>query len=173
MLIGRHDIEKLMRLDAASACLPSTLGHAVSHSEAVGTEVELSDLFLSLRPIKQDNLIRDDNKLILLASLSDSLEYVADSIERLGQAVPRVASQAEGNSRNQAASPRNLASFADEYRKLATDCLKVLRVEMQLETVFHLQVCDGSSLCEESGMTMRILSLACKTYENTMVLKRK
>uniref|UniRef100_A0A1J3CYE1 Exocyst complex component Sec8 n=1 Tax=Noccaea caerulescens TaxID=107243 RepID=A0A1J3CYE1_NOCCA len=139
MLIGRHDIEKLMRLDAASACLPSPLGHAVSHSEAVGTELELSELFLSLRPIKQDNLIRDDNKLILLASLSDSLEYVADSIERLGQAVPRAASQAEGNSRNQGTSSRNLASFADEYRKLATDCLKVLRVEMQLETVFHLQ----------------------------------
>lgn len=53
MLIGRHDIEKLMRLDAASACLPSPLGHAVSHSEAVGTEAELSELFLSLRPIKQ------------------------------------------------------------------------------------------------------------------------
>lgn len=30
----------------------------------------------------QENLIRDDNKLILLASLSDSLEYMADSIER-------------------------------------------------------------------------------------------
>lgn len=30
----------------------------------------------------QENLIRDDNKLVLLASLSDSLEYVADSIER-------------------------------------------------------------------------------------------
>lgn len=57
MLIGRHDIEKLMRLDAASACLPSPLGHAVSHSEAVGTELELSELFLSLRPIKQVNFI--------------------------------------------------------------------------------------------------------------------
>jgi len=30
----------------------------------------------------QENLIHDDNKLILLASLSDSLEYVADSVER-------------------------------------------------------------------------------------------
>lgn len=30
----------------------------------------------------QENLIRDDNKLVLLASLSDSLEFVADSIER-------------------------------------------------------------------------------------------
>lgn len=36
---------------------------------------------------------------------------------------------------------KDLASFADEYRKLAIDCLKVLRIEMQLETVFHLQVC--------------------------------
>ncbi|CAH8339587.1 unnamed protein product [Eruca vesicaria subsp. sativa] len=148
-LIGRHDIERLMRLDAASACLPSQLGHSVSHSEAVGSEVELIELFLSLPSIKQDNLIRDDNKLILLASLSDSLEYVADSIESLGQAVPRAASQAEDNSRNQAASPRNLASFADEYRKLATDCLKVLRVEMQLETVFHLQEMTNREYLED------------------------
>ncbi|KAL0744011.1 hypothetical protein Bca4012_085524 [Brassica carinata] len=148
-LIGRHDIERLMRLDAASACLPSQLGHSVSHSEAAGSEVELTELFLSLPPIKQDNLIRDDNKLILLASLSDSLEYVADSIERLGQAVPRAAIQAEGNSRNQATSPRNLASFADEYRKLATDCLKVLRVEMQLETVFHLQEMTNREYLED------------------------
>ncbi|KAF8098820.1 hypothetical protein N665_0257s0034 [Sinapis alba] len=148
-LIGRHDIERLMRLDAASACLPSSLGHSVSHSEVVGSGVELNDLFLSLPPIKQDNLIRDDNKLILLASLSDSLEYVADSIERLGQAVPRAASQAEGNIRSQATSPRNLASFADEYRKLATDCLKVLRVEMQLETVFHLQEMTNREYLED------------------------
>ncbi|KAF3506147.1 hypothetical protein F2Q69_00003217 [Brassica cretica] len=147
-LIGRHDIERLMRLDAASACLPSSLGHSVSHSEAVGSGVELDDLFLSLPSIKQDNLIRDDNKLILLASLSDSLEYVADSIERLGQAVPCAASQ-DSNSRNQATSPRNLASFADEYRKLATDCLKVLRVEMQLETVFHLQEMTNREYLED------------------------
>lgn len=33
-------------------------------------------------PFFQENLIRDDNKLVLLASLSDSLEYFADSIER-------------------------------------------------------------------------------------------
>ncbi|CAN6992108.1 unnamed protein product [Brassica rapa subsp. trilocularis] len=148
-LIGRHDIEKLMRLDPASACLPALLGHSVSHSEAVGSDVELCELFLSLPSIKQDNLIRDDNKLILLASLSDSLEFVADSIERLGQAVPRAASQSEDSSRNQATSPRNLASFADEYRKLATDCLKVLRVEMQLETVFHLQEMTNREYLED------------------------
>ncbi|KAJ6909300.1 SEC8 exocyst complex component specific domain protein [Populus alba x Populus x berolinensis] len=34
---------------------------------------------------------------------------------------------------------KTLASFADDYRKLAIDCLKVLRVEMQLEIIFHMQ----------------------------------
>ncbi|RVW39007.1 Exocyst complex component SEC8 [Vitis vinifera] len=86
MLIGRHDIEKLMRCDPASACLPNPFGQPNMESNAsdvdVEVEMELCDLLLSLRPIKQENLIRDDNKLILLASLSDSLEYVADSIER-------------------------------------------------------------------------------------------
>lgn len=38
------------------------------------------------------------------------------------------------------APPKNLAAFAEEYRKLAIDCLKVLRIEMLLETIFHLQV---------------------------------
>ncbi|XP_010558146.1 PREDICTED: exocyst complex component SEC8 isoform X2 [Tarenaya hassleriana] len=147
MLIGRHDIERLMRLDPASACLPSLRGQSISHSEGADTELELSELFLGLRPIKQDNLIRDDNKLILLASLSDSLEYVADSIEKLGQAVPLSASQAEGNSKT--APTRNLASFADEYRKLSTDCLKVLRVEMQLETIFHLQEMTNREYLED------------------------
>lgn len=58
MLIGRHDIEKLMRLDPVSACLQSTLHQSAvrnsgSHSEVVDVEAELSELFLSLRPIKQ------------------------------------------------------------------------------------------------------------------------
>lgn len=126
----------------------------------------------------QENLIRDDNKLILLASLSDSLEYVADSIERqvghyhtcsftknamaymryifhainrLGKACTRAANQVEENNnqknphhaRMSSAPPKDLVSFAEEYRKLAIDCLKVLRVEMQLETIFNLQVCES------------------------------
>lgn len=44
------------------------------------------------------------------------------------------------------AAEKDLALFADDYRKLAVDCLKVLRIEMQLETVFHMQVvgrCDN------------------------------
>lgn len=66
------------------------------------------------------------------------------AIYRLGQTTSR-ASQAEENpkhrhTRTSSAPTRDLASFADEYRKLAIDCLKVVRVEMQLETIFHMQV---------------------------------
>lgn len=158
MLIGRHDIEKLMRVDPASSYLPNPLGQSnmddnSSDAESVEVELELSNLLLALRPVKQENLIRDDNKLILLASLSDSLEYVADSIERLGQTTSR-ASQAEENpkhrhTRTSSAPTRDLASFADEYRKLAIDCLKVLRVEMQLETIFHLQEMTNREYLED------------------------
>ncbi|CAN1339453.1 Exocyst complex component SEC8 [Linum perenne] len=122
MLIGRYDIEKLMRRDPASSCLPHSLGHSksdmttsVSDDESAGIESELGDLLLNLRPIRQDNLIRDDNKLILLASLGDSLEYVADSIERLGQSNMRAAKQ----------------------------------VEMQLETIFHLQEMTNREYLED------------------------
>ncbi|KAM1141048.1 hypothetical protein ACFX19_041763 [Malus domestica] len=159
MLIGRHDIEQLMRLDPASTCLPNSFGQSnfethSSDSESLEVELQLSDLLLNLRPIKQDNLIRDDNKLILLASLSDSLEYVAESIERLGQTTFRSPNQVEesGKNRHQRATSdasRDLASFADEYRKLAIDCLKVLRVEMQLETIFHMQEMTNREYMED------------------------
>ncbi|XP_047178611.1 exocyst complex component SEC8 [Vigna umbellata] len=146
MLIGRHDIDKLMRLDSSSAYLPNLLGQFnvesnSSDAETVEAESELSELLLNLRPIKQENLIHDDNKLILLASLSDSLEYVADSIERLGQTTQRalIHGGKDHHSRSDSAPPKSLASFAQDYRKLAIDCLKVLRIEMQLETIFHMQ----------------------------------
>ncbi|KAH6782856.1 subunit of exocyst complex 8 [Perilla frutescens var. hirtella] len=148
MLIGRHDVDNLLRLDPASACLPNSLDERALETndfdaESNGVEMELSDILLNLRPIKQENLIRDDNKLILLASLSDSLEYVADSIERLGKSSSKAYNHEEENglhhARTNSLPPKDLASFAEEYRKLAIDCLKVLRIEMQLETIFHLQ----------------------------------
>ncbi|KAJ0045441.1 hypothetical protein Pint_05990 [Pistacia integerrima] len=158
MLIGRHDVDKLMRLEPASAFLPNALGQLGSgnngsDAEALAVESELSELFLSLRPIKQENLIRDDNKLILLASLSDSLEYVAESIERLGQATLRASNQVEESKqhhiRSSSVPSRDMLSFADEYRKLAIDCLKVLRVEMQLETIFHVQEMTSREYLED------------------------
>ncbi|KAK4430974.1 Exocyst complex component SEC8 [Sesamum alatum] len=147
MLIGRYDIDNLLRLDPASECLPNALDQfresIASDAESTGVEMELSKILLDLRPIRQENLIRDENKLILLASLSDSLEYVADSIERLGQSSSKAYDYVEENtthhSRKKGEPPKDLASFAEEYRKLAIDCLKVLRMEMQLETIFHMQ----------------------------------
>lgn len=67
---------------------------------------------------------------------------------RLGQTTFRSVNQGEQDgkhkrhqhSRMSSTPGRDLASFAEEYRKLAIDCLKVLRVEMQLETAFHIQV---------------------------------
>ncbi|KAI5575327.1 hypothetical protein BDE02_10G203200 [Populus trichocarpa] len=147
MLIGRHDIEKLMRFDPASAYLPNSLGQSsmvnnASGAESIEIELELSEILLNLRPIKQENLIRDDNKLILLASLSDSLEYVADSIERLGQITSRSSNQVADKA-------KTLAAFADDYRKLAIDCLKVLHVEMKLETIFHMQEMTNREYLED------------------------
>ncbi|KAK9063025.1 hypothetical protein SSX86_016895 [Deinandra increscens subsp. villosa] len=157
MLIGRHDFENLMRHDPASAFLPTSLSHANNHivdAETDGVDLEVSALLMKLRPIKQESLIRDNNKLVLLASLSDSLEYIADSIERqvlislFGNLSAKASDQTEievkqtpvHHKRNSSLPPKDLASFAEDYRKLAIDCLKVLRVEMQLETVFNMQV---------------------------------
>ena len=58
MLIGRHDIEKLMRFDPASAYLPNSLGQSsmvnnASGAESIEIELELSEILLNLRPIKQ------------------------------------------------------------------------------------------------------------------------
>lgn len=58
MLIGRHDIEKLMRIDPSSAYLPNLFGQLnvesnSSDAETIEAELELSELLLSLRPIKQ------------------------------------------------------------------------------------------------------------------------
>ncbi|MBA0665179.1 hypothetical protein Goklo_005080 [Gossypium klotzschianum] len=206
MIIGRHDIDKLMRLDPASACLPNAFSQSnvrnnYSGAGSIDVESELSDLLLNLRPIRQENLIRDNHKIVLLASLSYSLEYVADSIERqvhpshlswyldilsnvnmhlnvylhiptsyeylmqaaryfklpirkfsavsyilhISNATCRLVQVSPQNvesgkpSQTSSSPARDLALSANEYRKLAIDCLKVLRVEMQLETIFHLQ----------------------------------
>ena len=58
------------------------LGFHLSY-KLILSKYQLKVIVLSLTTsLVQENLIRDDNKLVLLASLSDSLEYVADSIER-------------------------------------------------------------------------------------------
>jgi len=150
ILLSRSDVESLMRLDPANASLQNSFGqleNKIPEAEGVEVEIELSDLFLDMCPIKQENLIHDDQKLILLASLSDSLEYLADSVERLGESFISPSTTADNKShihqgrhtRSTSAIPKNLASLAIEYRRLAIDCVRVLRLEMQLETIYHMQ----------------------------------
>lgn len=69
MLIGRHDIDNLMRRDPASAFLPTSLTHenADNHifdAETDGVELEISGLLMKLRPIKQ--------VILFLLMISDS-----------------------------------------------------------------------------------------------------
>ncbi|KAF7095788.1 hypothetical protein CFC21_097874 [Triticum aestivum] len=149
ILLSRSDVESLMRLDPANASLQKSFGQLDNDIPDAGIEVEieLSDLLLDMCPIKQENLIHDDQKLILLASLSDSLEYLADSVERLGESFISPSTISENKSdihqshrtRTTSAIPKSLASLANEYRRLATDCVRVLRLEMQLETIYHMQ----------------------------------
>ncbi|KAJ4749413.1 Exocyst complex component Sec8-like [Rhynchospora pubera] len=157
-LLGRSDMENLMRLDPASALLENAsdeqnFGHNVLNAETLEIEMQISDLLWSLRPIKQENLIHDDQKLILLASLSDSLEYLADSIERLGESFVSPTSLDDHNhhhhTRSSSAIPKSLLTLANEYRKLAIDCLKVLRLEMKLVTIFHLQEMTNREYLED------------------------
>ncbi|XP_047075519.1 exocyst complex component SEC8 isoform X3 [Lolium rigidum] len=150
ILLSRSDVESLMRLDPANASLQNSFGQLenyIPEAEGVEVEIELSDLLLDMGPIKQENLIHDDQKLILLASLSDSLEYLADSVERLGESFISPSTTVDNKShmhqgchtRSTSAIPKNLASLANEYRRLAVDCVRVLRLEMQLETIYHMQ----------------------------------
>jgi len=48
-------------------------------------------------------------------------------------------SQHSQHSRSSNAIPKGLASLANEYRRLAIDCVRVLRLEMQLEAIYHMQ----------------------------------
>lgn len=80
--------------------------------------------------------------------LQDTCE-IDCALYRFGNASAKAADETEDDmkpapfhhKRNSSLPPKDLASFAEDYRKLAIDCLKVLRVEMQLETVFNMQVC--------------------------------
>uniref|UniRef100_A0A8R7QZ06 Exocyst complex component Sec8 n=1 Tax=Triticum urartu TaxID=4572 RepID=A0A8R7QZ06_TRIUA len=172
-----------MRLDPANASLQKSFGQLDNDIPDAGIEVEieLSDLLLDMCPIKQENLIHDDQKLILLASLSDSLEYLADSVERLGESFISPSTISENKSdihqshhtRTTSAIPKSLASLANEYRRLATDCVRVLRLEMQLETIYHMQEMTKREYVEDQDAEDPddfIISLTTQVGQPTLVL---
>lgn len=82
----------------------------------------------------------------MIISIFVFLLFIIHFLCRLGNSSSKAYNHMEENGhhhpRTDSVPPKDLASFADDYRKLAIDCLKVLRIEMQLETIFHLQVCD-------------------------------
>lgn len=156
-IVGRSDVENLMRLESASSLLDvsylAELGKEVTgieeplDSEGMELEREINDLLLSNRPVKQDQLIGDSHKLILMAALSDSLEYVSESIEKLGQSTALSATNKKKKDpqhfyhhrRTSSALTTSLGVLADKYRSLGIECMRTLRVEMQLEAIYHLQ----------------------------------
>lgn len=76
MLIGRHDIENLLRIDPASACLTNSPDQRVRETNASDAEIEkeLSDMLLNLRPIKQ--VFSALSCLFTISTRSDQLIHI-------------------------------------------------------------------------------------------------
>ncbi|XP_024372095.1 exocyst complex component SEC8 isoform X2 [Physcomitrium patens] len=163
-VIGRPDICNLMKQEPANQLLEATYlnqlgfkdGPSVDIEGALEVEMELNNLLLSLRPIRKEQLISDHHKLVLLAGLSDSLDFVSESVQQLGQHNNAAPSPAPSMSRrNLTQSPQirhrrtnsalttGLGILAEKYRMLSCECLQTLRVEMQLATIHHLQSMAG------------------------------
>lgn len=155
-IVGRPDFENLMRQESASTLLDALyfkrLDKKVSEEEILdpeGMEVELeiNNLLLSFQPVKQDHLIGDDHKLILMAALSDSLDYVSEAIEKLGQNTSasypgkkkKDSQHVYHHRRTSSALTSSLGILVDKYRSLSAECLRALRVEMQLTALYHAQ----------------------------------
>jgi len=158
-VIGRPDISNLMKQEPANQLLEATylsqLGikvqpvNPVDIEGALEVEMELNNLLLSLRPIRQEQLIGDNHKLVLLAALSDSLDFVSESVQQLGQhntSAPSPMTRRNSmhhsqvrHRRTNSALTAGLGILAEKYRLLSTECLRTLRVEIQLNAIYHLQ----------------------------------
>lgn len=90
-LVGRPDLERLMAGQAAAQLLEpvETLGRTEVEaakeepppdSEAFDLDLDIFDKLLGLCPLREDQLIGDTGKLVALAALSDTLEYIADAV---------------------------------------------------------------------------------------------
>ncbi|KAL5229599.1 hypothetical protein ABZP36_028375 [Zizania latifolia] len=152
ILLSRNDVESLMRLDPANLSLQSSsdqLGQSIPDAEAVEVEIELSSLLLDMCPIKQNSSEADYIDLFIAPLFADLLHPCAPLIWnfRLGESFISPATtfgrknhiDQVHHTRLTSAIPKSLASLANEYRRLAIDCVKVLRLEMQLETIYHMQ----------------------------------
>ncbi|XP_073395601.1 exocyst complex component SEC8 isoform X2 [Physcomitrium patens] len=161
-VIGRPDIANLMKQEPANTLLDAAyllqLGQRVNvdgpyDMEGLEVEMELNNLLLSLRPIKQEQLITDNHKLVLLAALSDSLDFLSESAQQLGQRQPTTPAspmkrkssvhRVHHHRRTSSVLTAGLGILAEKYSALSAECLRTLRVEMQLEAIYHLQSMAG------------------------------
>eukprot|EP00850_Spirogloea_muscicola_P018757 SM000175S03304 [mRNA] locus=s175:78774:86947:- [translate_table: standard] len=160
-LATRSDMEGLMRQQVSSALLspvelpPITYKEARDNppldSEAYEIDMELHNMLLSLRPIREEQLMTDMHKIVLLAALSDTLEYMADSITLFSQTGSFIGTPLQrrsplkpkdgGSQRTEGGGLLigGLNNLATKYRALAVDCLRTLRLEVQLHTIYYLQ----------------------------------
>lgn len=160
-LIGRVDIEQLMRQQASAVLLDEVDLSAVEldqaredppiDTEAYELDQQLYGILFDMRPIKE--VMLDVHRPVLLAALSDSLHYLADSIFQLGQgaggaaasSIPAKRKLLHRRTPSGAALTQGLAQLSDMYLQLSRDCLRTLRLEMQLQTIFFLQTMSQRS----------------------------
>ncbi|BBN15064.1 exocyst complex component 4 [Marchantia polymorpha subsp. ruderalis] len=168
-VIGRPDVSGLMKQEPANSVLEagflSQLGQKVSldgplDAEGLEVEMELNNLLLSLRPIKQEQLIKDNSKLVLLAALSDTLDFLSDSVQELGQQQSRGLTERRRKDQHQvrrhhrrtsSALTAGLGALADKFHALSSECLRTLRVEMQLQAISHLAGIGKVYVCDQDA----------------------
>ncbi|KAL2621943.1 hypothetical protein R1flu_002148 [Riccia fluitans] len=168
-VIGRPDVSGLMKQEPANVVLEagflSQLGQNISldgplDAEGLEVEMELNNLLLSLRPIKQEHLIKDNSKLVLLAALSDTLDFLSDSVQQLGQQQSQGLTERKRKDQHQvrrhhrrtnSALTAGLGALADKFHALSSECLRTLRVEMQLQAVSHLAEIRNEYVCDQDA----------------------
>ncbi|KAL3692079.1 hypothetical protein R1sor_005730 [Riccia sorocarpa] len=180
-IIGRPDVSGLMKQEPANAVLESgflsQLGQKVSldgplDAEGIEVEMELNNLLLSLRPIKQEHLIKDNSKLVLLAALSDTLDFLSDSVQELGQQQSQGLTERRRKDQHQprrhhrrtsSALTAGLGSLADKFHALSSECLRTLRVEMQLQAISHLAEIRDEYVCDQDAEEPEDFTIAFTT----------
>ncbi|KAL0041964.1 hypothetical protein WJX79_010411 [Trebouxia sp. C0005] len=126
-----------------------------------------------VKPVREDQLVSasgDMHRLVNLATLSDSLDYLADAIQHFGDSQqPRqsAAASTSGGTAGQAGPytgrrehkanrtsavclTEGLTHLMNRYRALAGQCIRSLRLEMHLLVLYHMQDLPLSNYaCEE------------------------
>ncbi|KAL3138889.1 hypothetical protein ABBQ32_005714 [Trebouxia sp. C0010 RCD-2024] len=136
------------------------------------SEIAVLTQLAQVRPVQVDQLVTasgDMQRLVNLASLCDSLDYLADAMQHFGEGQQQAHHSTLGSMGPQAAAgsytgrreqkgnrgatvslTEGLAHLVDRYRALAGQCLRALRIDMHLLALYHLRdLAQSSYACEE------------------------